>query len=73
MGYINSLPDGDGTQIFYKVLKNIRDNCSHFCVFSFLPKENKRITDELGVDHRLLDRATDEECSFFCHDKPHFF
>ena len=53
------------TQTFYKVPKNIRDNCSHFCVFSFLPRENKRIADELGVDHRLLDRATDKKYSFF--------
>jgi len=58
------------TQTFYKVPKNIRDNCSHFCVFSFLPKENKRIADELGVDHSLLDRATDKKHSFFYYDKP---
>ena len=58
------------TQTFYKVPKNIRDNCSHFCVFSFLPRENKRIADELGVDHRLLDRATDKKYSFFYYDKP---
>jgi len=58
------------TQTFYKVPKNIRENCSHFCVFSFLPRENKRIADELGVDHRLLDRATDKKYSFFYYDKP---
>ena len=33
------------TQTFYKVPKNIRDNCSHFCIFRFLPRENKRIAD----------------------------
>ena len=58
------------TQTFYKVPKNIRDNCSNFCVFSFLPRENKRIADELGIDHRLLDRATDKKYSFFYYDKP---
>ena len=47
------------TQTFYKVPKNIRDNCSHFCIFRFLPRENKRIADEIGVDHDTLDRATD--------------
>ena len=52
------------TQTFYKVSQNIRDNCSHFCVFSFLPRENKRIADELGVDHRLLDHATDKKILF---------
>ena len=35
------------TQTFYKVPKNIRDNCSHFCIFRFLPRENKRIADEI--------------------------
>ena len=34
------------TQTYYKVPKNIRDNCSHFCVFNFIPRENKRIADE---------------------------
>jgi len=58
------------TQTFYKVPKNIRDNCSHFCIFCFLPRENKRIADELGVDHGLLDRATDKKYSFFYYDKP---
>ena len=51
------------TQTFYKVPKNIRDNCSHFCI-------NKRIADEIGVDHDTLDRATDKKYSFFYYDKP---
>ena len=58
------------TQTFYKVPKNIRDNCSHFCIFRFLPKENKRIADEIGVDHDALDRATNKKYSFFYYDKP---
>ena len=41
------------TQTSYKVPKNIRDNCSHFCIFRFLPRENKRIADEIAVDHTL--------------------
>ena len=44
------------TQTLYKVQKNIR--------------ENKRIADEIGVDHTTLDRATDKEYSFFYYDKP---
>jgi len=52
------------TQTFYKVPKNIRDNCSHFCIFRFLPRENKRIADEIGVDHTMLDRATDKKIFF---------
>jgi len=58
------------TQTFYKVPKNIRDNCSHFCIFRFLPKENKLIADEIGVDHDTLDRATKKNYSFFYYDKP---
>ena len=58
------------TQTFYKVPKNIRDNCSHFCIFAFLPRENKRIADELGVDHQLRDSATDKKYSLFYCDKP---
>ena len=58
------------TQTFYKVPKNIRDNCSHFCIFRFLPRENKQIADEIGVDHNALDRATDKKYSFFYYDKP---
>jgi len=52
------------------VPKNIRDNCSHFCILRFLPRENKRIADEIGVDHATLDRATDKKYSFFYYDKP---
>ena len=57
------------TQTFHKVLKNIRDNCSHFCIFAFVPKENKRIAVELGVAHQLLDSATDKKYPFFYYDK----
>ena len=59
-----------GTETFFKVPKNIRDNCSHFCIFRFLARENKRIADEIGVDHDTLDRATDKKYSFFYYDKP---
>ena len=58
------------TQNFYKTRKNIRDNCSHFCIFRCLPRDIKRIADEIGVDHDSLDRATDKKYSFFYYDKP---
>ena len=58
------------TQTFHKVPKNIRDNCSHFRIFRFLPREKKLIADEIGVDHDLLDRATDKKFSFLYYDKP---
>ena len=57
------------TQEFYKVLKIIRDNYSHFCILNFHPRENKRIGDELGVDRDILARTTDEDYSFFYYDK----
>ena len=53
------------TQTYYKVPKNIHDNCSNFCIFKFLPIENRRIADELGVDHELLDSATEKPYSLF--------
>ena len=39
-------------------------------IFAFFPRENKRIADELGVDHQLLDSATDKKYSFFYYAKP---
>ena len=45
-------------------------NCSHFYIFRFLPRENKQIADKIGVDHDLLDRATDKKFSFLYYDKP---
>ena len=58
------------SQSFFKVPKNIRDTSSHFCIFRFLPKENKRIADDLGVDPQKLDKATKEPYSFLFYDKP---
>ena len=58
------------SQSFFKVPKNIRDTSSHFCIFRFLPKENKRIADDLGVDPQKLDKATKEPFSFLFYDKP---
>ena len=42
------------SQSYLKVPKNIRDTVSHFCIFRFLPKENKRIADDLEVDPQKL-------------------
>ena len=58
------------SQTFYKVPKDIRVNCSHLCIFRLDPKENKRIANEIGVNHEVLDRATDEKYSFLYYDKP---
>ena len=58
------------SQSYFKTPKNIRDNCTHFCIFNFLPRENNRIADELGIDRELLERATDAKYSFLYYDKP---
>ena len=57
------------SQSFFKVPKNIRDTASHFCIFRFLPKENKRIANDLGVDPASLDKATKDPFSFLWFDK----
>ena len=58
------------SQSYFKTPKNIRDNCTHLCVFDFHPKENNRIADELGIDRELFERATDGKYSFLYHDRP---
>ena len=55
------------SQSFFKVPKNIRDTASHFCIFRILPKENRRISDDLGVSS--LEKATKEPFSFLWFDK----
>ena len=58
------------SQSLFKVPKNMRDTSSHFCVFRLIPKENKRIADDLGVEPASLDKATKEHFSFLFYDKP---
>ena len=58
------------SQSYFKTPKNIRDNCTHLCIFDFHPKENNRIADELGIDRELFERATDGKYSFLYHDRP---
>ena len=55
---------------YNKVSKNIRDNFNHFCILKFLPQDNRRIPDELGVDPALLGKACDKQYSFFYYDNP---
>ena len=58
------------SQSYFKTPKNIRDNCSHLCIFRFLPKESKRIADELGTEHEKMDKATQKPFSFLYVDRP---
>ena len=59
------------SQSFYKTPKDIRLNCSHYCLYE-LPSSRKanRISSELGVDKELYKSATKEKFSFLFVDKP---
>ena len=58
------------SQSYFKTPKNIRDNCTHLCIFDFPPRENDRIADELRIDRELFERATNAKYSFLYHDRP---
>ena len=59
------------SQSFYGTPKDIRLNCSHFCIYEF-PSSNKRnlISRELGVDKEQYINATNKPYSFLYVDKP---
>ena len=59
------------SQSFYGTPKDIRLNCSHFCVYEF-PSCNERnlISRELGVDKEDYIKATKKPYSFLYVDKP---
>ena len=59
------------SQSFYKIPKDIRLNCSHFCVYDF-PSSNERslISRELGVEKDKYIKATKGPFSFLYVDKP---
>ena len=54
------------SQSFYKTPKDIRLNCSHFCVYDF-PSSNERglISRELGVEKDKYIKATKEHFHFY--------
>ena len=59
------------SQSFYKTPKDIRLNCSHYCLFEFPSSgEANRISSELGVDKEDYKAATREPYSFLYVDKP---
>ena len=51
---------------FYKTPRDIRLNCSHYCIYEF-PSSTERnmISSELGVDKEKFKKATKEPHSFF--------
>ena len=59
------------SQSFYKTPKDIRLNCSHYCLYEFpSSREANRISSEMGVDKAAYKAATREPFSFLYVDKP---
>ena len=59
------------SQSFYKTPKDIRLNCSHYCLYEFpSSREANRISSELGVDKEVYKAATKKPFSFLFVDKP---
>ena len=59
------------SQSFYKTPKDIRLNCSHYCLYEFpSSREANRISSELGVDKEMYKAATRKPYSFLYVDKP---
>ena len=56
---------------FYKTPKDIRLNCSHYCLYEFpSSRESNRISSELGVDQETYKEATKKPFTFLYVDKP---
>ena len=59
------------SQSFYKTPKDIRLNCSHYCLYEFpSSREGNRISSELGVDKETYKTATKKPFTFLYVDKP---
>ena len=59
------------SQSFYNTPKDIRLNCSHYCLYEFpSSREASRISSELGVDKEIYRAATKKPFSFLYVDKP---
>ena len=58
-------------QSFYKTPRDVRLNCSHYCIYEFpSSRERNMISSELGVDKEKFKKATKEPYSFLYVDKP---
>ena len=59
------------SQSFYKTPRDIRLNCSHYCIYEFpSSREGNMISSELGVDKEKFKKATKKPFSFLYVDKP---
>ena len=59
------------SQSFYKTPRDVRLNCSHYCIYEFpSSRERHMISSELGVNKEKFKKATKEQYSFLYVDKP---
>ena len=59
------------SQSFYKTPRDIRLNCSHYCIYEFpSSRERNMISSELGVEPEQFKKATKKPFSFLYVDKP---
>ena len=59
------------SQSFYKTPRDIRLNCSHYCIYEFpSSRERNMILSELGVEKEQYKKATKKPFSFLYIDKP---
>ena len=59
------------SQSFYKTPRDIRLNCSHYCIYDFpSSRERNMISTELGVEPEKFKKATKKPFSFLYVDKP---
>ena len=59
------------SQSFYKTPRDVRLNCSHYCIHDFpSSRERNMISSELGVDKEKYKKATKEQYDFLYVDKP---
>ena len=59
------------SQSFHKTPRDIRLNCSHYCIYKFpSSRERNMISSELGVDKEKFKKATKEKYSFLYVDEP---
>ncbi|MCV6599745.1 MAG: hypothetical protein OIF36_04645, partial [Alphaproteobacteria bacterium] len=59
------------SQSFYKTPRDIRLNCSHYCIYEFpSARERSMISSELGVEKEQYKKATKKPFAFLYIDKP---
>ena len=57
------------SQRFYKTAKDIRLNCSHYCIFDVPTRERNMLSSELGVEKEQFKKATKKQYDFIYVDK----